>query len=347
MDRFALFQLPAVAISEVMKKFDLFEITMLLMCSKRTKKLVKTFRIPRDVLTIDIEFGAINAVCLSDKRRNELVYYYIDSSEKSTHEVVKIGDSIVPISIDDNYEDFEYEEDDEYSKYSLNLYFKDKIEGLKTVTEYFCSYFEQEIYLFRIEGESFIENGIMTVMDWILERQKTINGFRIEDVNVNETLANYVLDKLNSSSRVLMNMKVPDEFRANFKVDGEIDLSIHAASWFTFENLLNINCTDLNVENSQLTNADINSFLKHWMTNDLKFEHLRIQSEDEFIFDVIFSGIPTFRNPQRTFKNRGKVYRTVYNGIEVKRNDGLKTATIEIDPTNQRAPFYMTVWDTL
>uniref|UniRef100_A0A1I7V0N6 FBA_2 domain-containing protein n=1 Tax=Caenorhabditis tropicalis TaxID=1561998 RepID=A0A1I7V0N6_9PELO len=334
MDRFALFQLPAVAISEVMKKFDLFEIT---------------FRIPRDVLTVDILFGSLIGVRLFDKRRNELVHYYIDSYEKSKHEKVKIGNSIVPICIDNDDEDDEDFEDDgeEYSKYSLNLYFKDQIEGLKTVTDYFCSYFEQEIYLFRIEGESFIENGIMTVMDWILERQKTINGFRIEYVNVNETLANYILDKLNILSFVIMNMKMPEDFRTDFKVEGEIDLKINAASWFTFQNLLNINCKDLTIENSQLTNADINSFLKHWMSNDLKFEHLRIYSEDDFIFDVIFSGIPTFRNPQRTFKNLGKVYRTVYNGIEVKRNDGLKTATIEIDPTNQRAPFYMTVWDTL
>uniref|UniRef100_A0A1I7UIN0 F-box domain-containing protein n=1 Tax=Caenorhabditis tropicalis TaxID=1561998 RepID=A0A1I7UIN0_9PELO len=39
---------------------------------------------------------------------------------------------------------------------------------------------------------------------------------------------------------------------------------------------------------------------------------------------------------------------TIFNGLEVKQNDGLKTATISIndDPLNEFGRFWMIVWDT-
>uniref|UniRef100_A0A1I7UV42 FBA_2 domain-containing protein n=1 Tax=Caenorhabditis tropicalis TaxID=1561998 RepID=A0A1I7UV42_9PELO len=339
MNRFALFQLPIVAISEVMKMFHLFEITMLSMCSQKTKKWVKMFRVRREGRTVIVIISTKLGVSLFDPRnRRSTVYYYITSSPiPLPHKFVKIGNQNVPISIEAKD-----------SAYFMNLYYEDQIEGLKTVADYFCALFEQDIDGINITSSS-IPNGLVTVTEWVIQRQRSLRAFWISPMDASDTVARYLLDKSSILSQIISYMTVPPEFRIDFKYERQGYLEIHSGSWFTLENLLTVNCNELFLRGTLLTSADINSFLKRWMTSDLNFTEVRIYPKERLNLDVLFSGIPAFTIPKKVYKSDRNEKVTICNGIEIKRNDGMMMASILIHrtlPTNENGRFRMMIFKT-
>uniref|UniRef100_A0A1I7UA05 F-box domain-containing protein n=1 Tax=Caenorhabditis tropicalis TaxID=1561998 RepID=A0A1I7UA05_9PELO len=139
MNRFALFQLPFVAISEVMKKFNLIDITMLSLCSQRTQRWIKSCRFNRDGLKLKVEINEGERICLYNN--NQKMEFNITSPPLRMLHLLKIGDSLVPTSI---------EKADEYAL--VNMYFDDSIEGMKTVSDYLCSFFEININIIRLSS---------------------------------------------------------------------------------------------------------------------------------------------------------------------------------------------------
>uniref|UniRef100_A0A1I7TCA0 FBA_2 domain-containing protein n=2 Tax=Caenorhabditis tropicalis TaxID=1561998 RepID=A0A1I7TCA0_9PELO len=233
------------------------------------------------------------------------------------------------------------------SEYCMNLYFEDQIEGLKTVTEYFCSLFGLDIYSINISRYTIL-NGPSDVIEWIIQRQKRLSAFWVEHLDASDTVASLLLDKCRIGSSAYINMKVPHQFEFNFKFEGDGYLEIQRGSWFTLENMLNVNCEKLSLRGTSLTNRDINLFLKHWMSTDLKFTQIKIYPEKPMSENVIFTGIPTVRKNTKVYKET-EVF-AIYKGFQVKRNDGLKTARImvnHVDPYNRHGLFWMVIWDTV
>uniref|UniRef100_A0A1I7V0U0 FBA_2 domain-containing protein n=1 Tax=Caenorhabditis tropicalis TaxID=1561998 RepID=A0A1I7V0U0_9PELO len=306
----------------------------LTMCSKRTRRMVKTFRIPRDSLTVNVLFASSAAVRLLDLRTKKFVNFYIRSLPILHHQFAKIGNLNIPMSIDTE-------------EYSMNLYFDDQIEGLKTATDYFCSFFDQEICGININS-SLNFSGPMIVIEWLLERQKRFTYIRSECEKTNDTVAKYILDKCNLCSAVIIDFKLPAEFRYNFKFESEWSIEIHSGSWVTLNNLLNINCKELILKGTQLTNNEINSFLKHWFTSDLKFQMVKIDME-VLNLNVLFSGLPFYQNREnikRVFKALDNGSYFVSGGLDIIREDRRMRATITLTPTlQQQGTFWMFVSD--
>uniref|UniRef100_A0A1I7UA03 FBA_2 domain-containing protein n=3 Tax=Caenorhabditis tropicalis TaxID=1561998 RepID=A0A1I7UA03_9PELO len=93
---------------------------------------------------------------------------------------------------------------------------------------------------------------------------------------------------------------------------------------------------------------EINTFLKHWMSSDLKFEEIRIEME-AIRWDVLFSEIsvvPRSNDVVRVYKDALKNI-NVSGRFDIKRNDGL-TATIAFNGKLEgHSIFQMIIWDYL
>uniref|UniRef100_A0A1I7TWV4 FBA_2 domain-containing protein n=1 Tax=Caenorhabditis tropicalis TaxID=1561998 RepID=A0A1I7TWV4_9PELO len=334
MDRFPLFRLPAVALAEVMKMFHLFDLTMLKMCSKRTHKWIKAFRVHRNDLTIEVVHDYWIRVQIYNRPKNEYTVYQITDYTTKMNRSIKIGDLVIPMT-------FEIIDD---SEYHMNLYFEDKIEGLKAVTEYFCSLFQQEIYDVRVSSALNL-NGPVTVMEWILKRQKRFHFYMIGSENMSETVAADLLSKINNAEEVSIEFEFGANFKPSFTFEGDC-LEMQDSPWFTLNNLFSMNCSYLFVGETKLTNMDMNAFLKHWISNDLKFKEIIIGME-AIRLDVLFSGIPGIQrtnNVERVYKNSDNRSLYMNGGFDIKRYDGV-TATLVHNGGFGVSEFWMIVLD--
>uniref|UniRef100_A0A1I7U4J7 FBA_2 domain-containing protein n=1 Tax=Caenorhabditis tropicalis TaxID=1561998 RepID=A0A1I7U4J7_9PELO len=341
MDRFPLFRLPVVAISEVMKMFDLFEITMLSMCSKRTHRWIKSFRVHRPDLKIEVShYFNIWVEIKNDSTKENLFFKFVN--HLSAYDKTKMNRSIKI----GNHPDIPMNIEIVGSSTDIYLYFDVKIEGIKAVTEYFCSLFEKEIYGASL-STVLRRSAPVTIMEWILKRQKRIHFLMLESWDMTETIATNLLSKFNNAEIVMIDFEFRSKFKSSFKFEGT-KIEILNSDWFTLNNLLNISCFHLFLAKSKLTSVDMNEFLKHWMTNDLKFKEIKIEME-EIQLDVLFSEISVIQRTndvKRIYKKSENQSIDIYGGFDIKRNNDGVTATIVHDGGFEevRREFWMIVW---
>uniref|UniRef100_A0A1I7TWV3 FBA_2 domain-containing protein n=1 Tax=Caenorhabditis tropicalis TaxID=1561998 RepID=A0A1I7TWV3_9PELO len=225
----------------------------------------------------------------------------------------------------------------------MNLCFEDLIEGLKMVTEYFCSLFGKDIIDVRVSSH-LNPYGPVIIMEWIIRRQKGIDYFATSCKKTSNSVAEYIFDKLNHARGAFIKLSLSPKFKKNFKFEGMF-LDLRQCPWFTLDSLLSVNCERLDVKGSRLTNTEMNSFLKHWITSDLKFKRIVIEME-VIRLDDLFSEIEVTQvasDVQRTYKHKCNHNFTINGGFDIKRNDEV-TATIDHDGTEQKKTFSMFVW---
>uniref|UniRef100_A0A1I7TF58 F-box domain-containing protein n=1 Tax=Caenorhabditis tropicalis TaxID=1561998 RepID=A0A1I7TF58_9PELO len=167
MDRFPLFQLPLVAILEIMKSFHLFDLTKLSMCSQKIHRWIKRFRvIRRESLFIEVAHLDRLSVEVINDPGEEYLTFDIKSLPSTTHSVNFGGSQLIPISLENT--DFQY---------YMHLDFDDKTEGLKTISEYLCTFFEKDIttlFLSSLPCEP--------IMEWVSKRQGKCRDLMIDDI---------------------------------------------------------------------------------------------------------------------------------------------------------------------
>uniref|UniRef100_A0A1I7UV76 F-box domain-containing protein n=1 Tax=Caenorhabditis tropicalis TaxID=1561998 RepID=A0A1I7UV76_9PELO len=331
MDRFSLFRLPAVVISEVMKMYHLFDIIMLSMCSKRARSLTKTFRLNRKAATVNVIFSSSAAVRIQNEK-NKSIYFYITSAPISNNQVVNIGNSMIPMSIETKN-----------SGCQVTFYFEDLFEGLKTVSEYFCSLFEKDVNDIDVSS-SLNPNAPLIVMKWILERQERFHSVKAESETANDEVAKFFLENANRGDNSSFKLPTTSDFQIDLKFE-QNKLEMLDCHWFSFDNLMNINCIELDAQESKLTNIEMNTFLKHWISTTLKFKMLVVIMEPMNI-DVLLSGIPFIEQfGLRAFREHeyGNGSDCIEGGLDIQRNDGV-WATINTEPDTDRTDFGFIVW---
>uniref|UniRef100_A0A1I7TFS8 FBA_2 domain-containing protein n=1 Tax=Caenorhabditis tropicalis TaxID=1561998 RepID=A0A1I7TFS8_9PELO len=307
---------------------------MLSMCSKRTRKFIKAYCPKRSDLNVAVYLIRESRINISSDRGKEDVWFYITEPMLNMLRSVKIGDSDCPISIERNGEE-----------YSIYLFFEDVIEGLKIVSEYFCSFFEvnniHSVYLTSLWNPY----GPQLLMEWIFNRQERLYDFTIECENTSGTVAKYLLDKCRFMDIAHFNLKLPPNFKTTFEFGGA-SLSLSQCHWLRLNNLLNINCLELEVGGSKILNLDMNVFLKHWMTTNLWLRYVSIDM-NILIPRFLFSEIPVIQQPndyRRDYRRPcGRVIE-ITGGFDITRNDGTM-ATIIHDGTLGEITFCMVVWN--
>uniref|UniRef100_A0A1I7TFS0 FBA_2 domain-containing protein n=1 Tax=Caenorhabditis tropicalis TaxID=1561998 RepID=A0A1I7TFS0_9PELO len=319
-----------------MNMLSLVEITMLSMCSKRTRRLIKAFCPKRDDMKIAIYLIREGRIHISNDRRKEDIWFYITSPTLKMLHSVEIGDSFCPISLEKRIPEEEY---------SIYLFFEDKIEGLKTVSDYLCSFFEVD-NIHSVYVNSLLKPyAPQILMEWILNRQERLYHFMTECKNTSDTVAENLLDKCRFMDIAHFNLELTPNFKTSFEFGGAC-LSVKKGHWLTIDNLLNINCLVLNISGSILTSMEMNVFLKHWMTTNLWLRYVSINM-NVMVQEVLFSGIPVIQQEddfRRDYRRPcGRVIE-ITGGFDITRNDGT-TATIIHDGTLGEKTFCMVVWN--
>uniref|UniRef100_A0A1I7THZ1 FBA_2 domain-containing protein n=1 Tax=Caenorhabditis tropicalis TaxID=1561998 RepID=A0A1I7THZ1_9PELO len=325
-----------------MKKFPLFEITMLSMCSKRTCSWIKAFRVRRNAFEIKVVSYIEKTVYLCNEPEKEKLRFNITSTmSEEMRESVKIGDSGFQMSIEETKELLS----EKSIIYPIRMYMENQIEGLKVVSEYLCSLFEINISSICLLPDS-NTNDQISIIEWATKHQKRFQKLSFDCNRMNDTAAEFILSKINQAVDVFICFKTSPSFKTNLKFEGQ-SLLFRVSNWFSLENLLSINCSELHVNESKLTNIDMNSFLKHWISRDLKFKKMSILMMEVVKYDDLFNGIPFEKRTNDVERVYHDFYgpRTISGGYDIKRNDGM-IATIVPQRTHIENEFFtMIVWD--
>uniref|UniRef100_A0A1I7UV31 F-box domain-containing protein n=1 Tax=Caenorhabditis tropicalis TaxID=1561998 RepID=A0A1I7UV31_9PELO len=329
MDRFVLFRLPTVALSEVMKMFPLFDLILLSLCSKKTQKQIKAIRVRREDLRIIVEYHKRTFVQIENKPTNECVKL------RATPFLMGMEHSVtIPMYFGK-----------QGTEYYMDFFFNDKIEGLKLITEFICSIFGKNVSDICLSS-SLSPTDPQKIMEWVNRRQESVQTFTIDCDTTSDTVAEYLLDNVKNVNEVFVNLKLTRNFKPNFKFEGE-RFVLRKGQWFTLDNLINMNCSELFVTGCQLTNTDMNRFMKHWMSKEFKFEEVHIGME-EMNLEVLFDEIPVIRrsNDVRRFYGniKGRPH-FVVGGFDIIRNDGMTATIVYKEMRSQPRTFWMIVWD--
>uniref|UniRef100_A0A1I7TXA4 FBA_2 domain-containing protein n=1 Tax=Caenorhabditis tropicalis TaxID=1561998 RepID=A0A1I7TXA4_9PELO len=317
MDHFPLFHLPAVAFAEVIRRLPLYDI--------------------REAPRLSVKMAKKMFVELVDKWGTECVEYHVSSSLITTNNSMEMGNSKVPISIELN----------EDSEYIINLSFQDKFEGLKLITEHLCSLFKTDIS--NVYVSSVLHpDGPANLMEWILERQKGFPDFIQKcgrRTDTADTAIEHISDKENRTIFSVLD-KNQGSVTAS-KMEGKW-LNLRQCFWLTLDNLLSVNCSVLNVTESQLKNVEMNRFLKKWMESDMKFKEMKVHME-VIDSDVLFSGTSVTKREvdvKRIYPrfDSSSCYE-INGGFDIKRKDGMIATIIQDQGPDQERLFHMIVWE--
>uniref|UniRef100_A0A1I7UV34 FBA_2 domain-containing protein n=1 Tax=Caenorhabditis tropicalis TaxID=1561998 RepID=A0A1I7UV34_9PELO len=309
---------------------------MLSMCSQRTRKWISALRVRRYDLSITIQFHKTAFVQVVNKSANECFRSHAKSFAVPMIHSVRLEKSTIPMC---------------FGKQGtidwMNLYFDDRIEGLKIIAEYLCSLFEKDVSDLFLSS-SLSPTGPQEVMKWVNEHQKGFHKIFIQCENISDTVAEYLFENMHHGKIVLFNFKLTPKFKAHFNFDGDV-LQLRQVFWFTLENLMSINCSKLIVKGSQLTIRDMNTFLKHWMSNDLKFGDVAIEI-DALNLEVLFNEIAVIEqndDVRRFYKTIDDRTFAVFGGFDIQRNDGMTATIVYNENLIETKAFWMIVWDNL
>ncbi|EGT56479.1 hypothetical protein CAEBREN_07028 [Caenorhabditis brenneri] len=248
---------------------------------------------------------------------------------------LKIGDALVPMS----------NSLDKYGEIELRFYFEDVFDGLKTISRYICSFLENPVYGLMLSSDSHPDQ-IRRTIDWALSFQKSIKMCYIEDYKISDDHFRNVLDVCNSVNKFYFYGKLSPEFGHQFAFEND-SIFLRHAFWVNLDNLLKINCRICTIWGSNLTNLEVNQYLKHWKTG--KFPKLKIADfeMEDINLEVLLADLNAVKFPEgkeRTFRNASNRDVTIDYGFDIRMDNGTLATIVHKGGNIISKWFYMVVW---
>ncbi|CAL2035996.1 unnamed protein product [Caenorhabditis brenneri] len=339
---FPLYRLPYVALSNLISFMKPNEIFRLSLVSKKSYRVCKSMR--KKPKKLRMLLGALATIDVDWKKNadDDFMLFFVEvlspkesNSSSKKLESLKINNTMVKLKMDDT---------------SMFIYWPNDIfDGLKTLSEYANRFYDQPFHSMCIgEGEGGTE--WRRVLDWILSRQETLPqcsfGWRI---SVEEEDLRYFFDAIGNRITNYLNLDLKlesENFRYNFSQSITTDcIEFESSPWLTIDNLLQLNCRCLFLQNTNLTSENLNFFLRNWLNgrnSNLGFWFLRLKS---FSIEVILNGLEVIvRDHPNGIKYHLYYKDTLEFGksYELRRNDG-KIASIVIHSLENKE-LCMCVW---
>ncbi|CAO4362722.1 unnamed protein product [Caenorhabditis nigoni] len=161
-----------------------------------------------------------------------------------------------------------------------------------------------------------------------IDRKMEIEEFWIKNIDDVQDAVRFMpmLSQMNITEEFHCFMKFPPEFNFEF-AQYPRQMSIKHSFWFTINQLSNCTCTRIHLQQSKLSNQDLNVFLHEWKNGGalpnlrvLKIESHNIGNQSP-ILDMI-PPITTANNQRIKVSIRYKFYDTMITGIRVNKDDG-------------------------
>ncbi|CAL2037977.1 unnamed protein product [Caenorhabditis brenneri] len=347
MSTFPLFRLPLVALAVVVNHFHLNHLITISFCSQKSRKLVKAVRRKHTRISISVLFTTRYCLSFSDRFFEEVLpHENLDSRQYASISIerkvdsrdarnLKIGDSLVPVS----------SSTDNDGEINLRFHFDDVFDGSKTILGYICSFLENPIYDLILSSD-FHPDQIRRTIDWAVSFQKSVESCYIEDYEISDDHFRNVLDVCNSINKFAFYGKLSPEFRHQFTFEND-SIFLTNAFWVNLDSLLKINCRICTFWESNLTNLEVNQYLKHWKTGMFsKLEVAYFEMED-INLEVLLADLNAVEFPEgegRTFRNENNEDETINYGFDIQMENGTLATIVHEGGDFVSKWFFMVVW---
>ncbi|EFO99926.1 hypothetical protein CRE_18915 [Caenorhabditis remanei] len=334
---FPLFSLPFLPLKEVFDHFEPQEILIISLCSQRSKNYAISYRGPSKNIRIALNSGA-----------NSFLSYYEDSMffglvdvteisklpKVSTLETVKIG----------NYPKIPVTMGSVRGLTCLKTYWENRIIGMKEMINYARKIFNRDIYHVTL-GKQRTENDHRRVVDLVMKIQNSISTIYCDFPLKNHADLDMILERCKYTQGLSLFVSNTKDYspskQPNFNVDS---VHIYHSYWIKPIHFMAMNCKYIILQESLLTNEDINTFLKHWMNGGcFPLKNLFIRNEEPENYEDVLNGWEYTEiddEVKRDFVNEGDDLQSIYGGSDIKRPIDDVIATIK----NSSRQFRMIVW---
>ncbi|EFO90159.1 hypothetical protein CRE_01493 [Caenorhabditis remanei] len=259
---FSILRLPFLAIEEVFKAMDPFEIINFSMISKRTKGIAKNMSFySKYSIQIDIDEEPEVSV-VGPEYTTECVYIFT-SNEEMNGKVVEEGDW------------------DDMNELRAWKYSNNPVEEWMQLCIYVLEIFKKQTIDLSMAMDAFVDQNV-SIIDFLKTNVKTVDKCYLyqlrNEKNVDEHAA-YLLNNITINARLLSLLNINNE---NF--DGKIpknlkEIHIDNSKWIRYERMLEIDCKSVILEENRISNEQWNLFIKKWiaMETNQNLEHLELK----------------------------------------------------------------------
>lgn len=308
--KFPFLHLPQLAIDEVLSTMVPLELFNISNASRQCKLIIKTFSKNR----IHKNYGII----LKIDRNAEIRF----SQNRTNYSFTLTGE----IEKDDTRHSFVH---DRIGQCETLYVYSDAENLTKECIQFFMNIteiFNVGVNLFLVYLNQFKELH-PTFLDWLNTNFQTIDKLEVHVCK--ETVAHLekIMNNLTIIKKVHIASRKSGECAYNIPDHFESVIISHGG-WVKLEQLFSFKASQIHICNSELTNADLNVFLKSWVNmecnQNLKSLEVEMLNPDDM--ETVFQGVPhTIGNPDRT-AYRGPDRQQLDGGVDIKRQDGLSAS---------------------
>ncbi|EFO85161.1 hypothetical protein CRE_05310 [Caenorhabditis remanei] len=312
--KFPILRLPFLAIEEVFKAMNPFEIINFSMISKRAKAITKNMTFYSKYA---IDLGIYETMEIAINGTNGLIscIYLMISNEKMDGKVECENNGFIQRKV---------------YKYS-----KDPVEEWKQVCKYVLDIFKrQTIDVLGVVLDVFVDQNV-AIIDFLRTNVKSVNACNVlqwEEENDVDEHAAYLLEniKINNELRsdldtknVNFDMKIPKNLK---------ELCIKKADWIGYEKLLEIDSAQVSFGTNRISNKELNLFFKKWMAMEIHLNLELLAFEFKSLEDLRLFVLPDIPHEvvdeevKRTLITYDDETEEISGGIDIRRIDG-RTAT--------------------
>ncbi|KAF1759151.1 hypothetical protein GCK72_015612 [Caenorhabditis remanei] len=221
---------------------------------------------------------------------------------------------------------------------NLISYWHNTTDGLIETTNYVTNLFNIDVSEVRV-----FKDAISMIERMSRRQKKPLESVTALRIIASEDEMIYLLKDCQCSSQISIRSGAPPNFRfsGNFR---RIDcLDIEHGLWVTIDNLLTMDGIDIVLGFSDLSDSDLNLFLKHWLSGGcprLKYFYAAIHSVNIL---QVFAGLlhnAVYVENSRNYTSPFGYTSILSDGYDIQRSDGV-TATVHYQPP---LTFVIAVW---
>ncbi|EFO95935.1 hypothetical protein CRE_17589, partial [Caenorhabditis remanei] len=221
---------------------------------------------------------------------------------------------------------------------NLVSYWYNTTDGLKTITDYVTDLFNTDV------SKVCVSKNAINIIEWVIRRQKTpLESVTVCGVTSSEEELLYILRDCKTSSQIEIRSYAPPNFRFSEKFRKIDFLYILYGQWLTLDNLLTMDGIDIVLGYSNLSDSDLNVFLKHWLAGGcprLKYLDAGIHSVNilQVLAGLLHNAV--FVQKSRNYTSPSGYTSILSDGYDIQRSDGV-TATVHY---HSPRTFLIAVW---
>uniref|UniRef100_A0A1I7UK16 F-box domain-containing protein n=1 Tax=Caenorhabditis tropicalis TaxID=1561998 RepID=A0A1I7UK16_9PELO len=275
---FRLFQLPQVAMRELLKLFSWNELFILSLCSRRSSHYVKLYynKSLKSKLFLDNYRSPLKVEFKKQPGNFETIVVVKESTEfQSTQNVTIGGYTVLFLKTPENCE----------------LYWDDQRIGFEIVVEYICELFSVSPFMLTAKPPFL----------WMIELMS--NPISITDVNsyfssdyievpLSEEECKYLITTCKTYV-FFLDVVFPEGFSYTGSFGNHEMFSIFHGSWITDDNLISMGetCIEICIRESKLTVKDLNKFMRSWFNHKANAVRLLDIEAENIDYSSIFEGL--------------------------------------------------------